>query len=208
MAAAPKLRFLVVDPLEGVQVFSRRLLESYGFDTALIRCCADTATALQMAREQAPDFLITDWFAKAEPSGAQLFAELRKLNPACQGGFTSFQVDESVSEAARTAGTRFLLKKPFSADDLKRELQQAFEALAKNHPELMARVSAETRGRLDPRVARHIQLPPVPPPLRAGEHVRFDGQRRKVTAVVIRGGEQVAQLEGLKDMVPAHRLSR
>lgn len=208
MAAPPKLRFLVVDPLEGVQVFSRRLLESYGFEPSLIRCCADPATALKLAREQAPDFLITDWFAKAEPSGAQLLAEVRRLNPACRAGFTSFQVDEAVTEAARAAGTRFLLKKPFNADELKRELQTAFEELSRSHPELMARVSAETRGRLDPRVARQIQLPPVPPPIRTGETVRFDGKPHKVMAVVIRGGEQVAQLDGLKEMVPAHRLQR
>lgn len=206
--AAPKLRFLVVDPLDGVQVFARRLLEGYGFEPSLIRCCADPATALQLARELAPDFLITDWFPKGETTGLQLFEQLRALHPDCRCGFTSFVVDDAVSRAARAVGSRFLLKKPFSAEDLKGELQTAFEAMAKEQPELMARVSAESRGRLNPRVARLIQLPPVPPPLRVGEAVRFEGKSHKVTAVVLRQGEQAAQLDGVPYIVPAYKLQR
>lgn len=206
--AAPKLKFLVVDPLEGVQVFSRRLLEGYGFEPTLIRCCASPEEALRLAPTHTPDFVITDWFAKGPVTGLQLYEQLRALNPLCRCGFMSFNVDESVASAARAVGSRFLLKKPFGPDDIKRELQSAFESLAREHPELMARVNAETRGRLDPRVSRQIQLPPVPPPIRVGEAVKVDGKLHKILAVVIRQGEQVAQLDGLKDLVPAHRLQR
>jgi hypothetical protein len=48
----------------------------------------------------------------------------------------------------------------------------------------------------------------VPPPVRVGESVKFDGKPHKVVAVVIRGGEQVAQLDGVKELVAAHRLQR
>lgn len=206
--AAPKLKFLVVDPLEGVQVFSRRLLEGYGFEATLIRCCASPEAALQLAQEQAPDFLLTDWFGKGPVTGLQLYEQVRALNPGCRCGFMSFTVDEATRSAAQAVGSRFLLKKPFGAEDIKRELQSAFEALAKERPELMARVSAETRGRLDPRVSRQIQLPPVPPPIKVGDAVRFEGKRHKVIAVVIRQGEQVAQLDGGALLVPAHKLQR
>jgi hypothetical protein len=87
-------------------------------------------------------------------------------------------------------------------------LQRTFEYLAKQQPEMMARISAETQGRLDPRVTRQIQLPPVPLPLRAGDMVKLAGQSHKVLAVVIRQGEQVAQLEGVKELIPSHRLER
>jgi DNA-binding NarL/FixJ family response regulator len=206
--AAPKLKFLIVDPLEGVQVFSRRLLEGYGFDPALIRCCADPEAALALAREQVPDFLITEWFPKGPVTGVQLYEQVRALHPACRVGFTSFVIDETITDAARAAGSRFVQKKPFDADDLKRTLQSAFEALSREMPELMARVSQETRGRLDPRVARQIQLPPVPPPIKVGDAVRYEGKPHKVIAVVIRQGEQVAQLDGGALLVPAHKLQR
>lgn len=206
MAATPKLRFLVVDPLEGVQVFARRLLEGYGFEAACIHCCADTASALAHGLEQAPDFLLTDWFGQAQPSGLSLYQQLRARHPACRVGFMSFQLTPEIEAAAQAAGSRFLLKKPFDADTLRRTLQQSFDWMAQRNPQLAARVSAESRGRLDAR--RRIELPPVPPPIRGGELVRYEGRQRKVQAVVIRHGEQLAQLEGLKALVPASKLSR
>jgi DNA-binding NarL/FixJ family response regulator len=203
-----KLRFLVVDPLDGVQVFARRLLESFCFESTLIHCCSDPAAALAHGLLDAPDFLITDWFAKGEPTGLQLFEQLRQLHPDCKVGFMSFQITPEMEAASAGVGSRFLLKKPFGADEIKRELQRSFEHLAQKHPDLMARVSHETQGRLDPRVTRQIQLPPVPPPLRVGEHVKFEGKSHAVMAVVIRHGEQVAQLDGVKELVPAYKLTR
>jgi hypothetical protein len=38
--------------------------------------------------------------------------------------------------------------------------------------------------------------------------VKLAGQSHKVLAVVIRQGEQVAQLEGVKELIPSHRLER
>ena len=206
--SAPKLRFLVVDPLDGVQVFSRRLLEGYGFDPALIQCCGDTASALAQGFVDPPDFVVTDWFGEAEITGMQLIEQLRTQKPDCKVGFMSFKITPEIEAAAKSTGSRFLLKKPFTAEDLKRELQRTFEYLAKQQPEMMARISAETQGRLDPRVTRQIQLPPVPPPLRTGEMVKLAGKSHKVLAVVIRQGEQVAQLEGVKELIPSHRLDR
>ncbi len=206
MSSPPKLRFLIVDPLDGVQLFARRLLEGFGFEASHIQCCADPQTALQQGLAQAPDFLLTDWFPNAGLSGLALYQQLRERHPDCRAGFLSFQITPEIEAAAHAAGSRFLLKKPFDPDALKQALQQSFSWLAQRHPALAARVSAESQGRLDAR--RRIELPPVPPPLRSGELVRYGGRQHRVTTVVIRQGEQLAQLEGLKDLVPASRLSR
>lgn len=206
MIAPPKLRFLIVDPLDGVQVFARRLLEGFGFDPTRIACRSEPAAALALGLAEPPDFLLTDWFGKSTPTGLQLYEQLRQLHPACRVGFTSFELTPAIQAAAEAAGSRFLLKKPFNPEELKRQLQRSFDALAQSHPGVAARVSAESQGRLDAR--RRIELPPVPPPLRSGELVRLDDRARKVQAVVIRHGEQLAQLEGLKELVPASRLSR
>jgi DNA-binding NtrC family response regulator len=205
--SAPKLRFLIVDPLEGVQVFARRLLESYGFEPARIHCCSDTVAALAHGFVEPPDFLLTDWFGKSDPTGMQLYEQLREQHEGCKVGFMSFQITPEIEAAAQAMGSRFLLKKPFDADQLKRTLQNTFSWLAQANPALMARVATESQGRLDPR-QRRIELPPVPPPLRHGETVRLNGKTHRVQAVVIRHGEQLAQLDGLKDLVPATRLSR
>lgn len=205
--SAPKLRFLIVDPLEGVQVFARRLLESYGFEPARIHCCSDPVAALAQGFVEPPDFLLTDWLGNADPTGLQLYEQLRAQHAGCKVGFMSFQITPDIEAAAQAAGSRFLLKKPFDAAQLKQVLQHTFSWLAQSNPALMARVATESQGRLDPR-QRRIELPPVPPPLRHGDTVRLNGRSHRVQAVVIRQGEQLAQLDGLKDLVPATRLSR
>jgi hypothetical protein len=177
---SPKLRFLIADPLDGVQVFCRRLLEAYGFEPGRIRCASDSAAALAAARAEAPDFLLTDWFAKGEPTGVQLAEQVQRLNPTCRIGFLSFRVDA--------------------------EVQAEAERLGRAHPALMARVLSETQGRLDPR--RRIELPPLPAPVKVGETVQLAGRHHKVQAVVLSKGEQFAQLDGVRELVPAHKLRR
>lgn len=191
----------------GFRSSSAALLEGYGFDAQRIHCCASSAEALATGQADPPDFLLTDWFGAATPTGLQLFEALRARNPGLNVGFLSFQVTPEVEAAAARAGSRFLLKKPFDATDLKREIQRGFEYLAARQPETMARVNRETQGRLDPR-QRRIELPPLPPPLRVGESVRWDGRPYQVTAVVMRGGEQLAQLSGAASLVPSHKLQR
>lgn len=203
---APALHFLIADPLDGVQVFARRVLEGYGFDAAHIHCVGDSRAALAHVSTHAPDFLLTDWFPNADPSGVALARLVKARRPQCRIGFLSFQVDAAVQAQARELGSRFLLKKPFDAASLRQALQDAFADLARAHPALMARVLRETGGRLDPR--RRIALPPLPPPVKAGDAVRYAGVRHKVLAVVLSKGEQYAQLDGLRELVPAHRLQR
>jgi CheY-like chemotaxis protein len=209
MSLLPKLRFLIVDPLDGVQLFARRLLEGYGFEPAAIQCAADPLTALNLGQVTPPDFLLTDWFGKhPELNGLQLHQRLRQRQPECRVGFMSFEITPEVQAAADAVGSRFLLKKPFGPEQLKACVQQAFESLAQQRPALMARVNSETGGRLDPRAGRRIELPPVPPPLRPGDAVRLNGKRYTVKSVVISKGEQLAELPGVDKLVPASRLSR
>lgn len=208
MVDAVRLRFLVVDALEGVQIFARRLLEGYGFDPELIHCCGDTASALGQGFVDPPDFLITDWFGKADITGLDLFEQLRGQAEHCHVGFLSFSITPEIEAQARAAGSRFLLKKPFSAEELKKTLQTTFEWMAKDRPELLARINAESKGKLDPRVVRRIEPPRVPPPLRAGDAVHYLGKPHKVTTIVIRSGEQMVQLQGSHELVPAFKLQR
>lgn len=211
MSLPARLRFLVVDPLDGVQLFARRLLEGYGFEPSAIQCAADPQTALLMGQATPPDFLLTDWFGQVEltgMTGLQLHQRLRQRQPECRVGFLSFEITPEIEAAAQAAGSRFLLKKPFGPDELKRCLQQSFEWLATHRPGLMARVAAETAGRLDPRAVRRIELPPVPPPLRVGDRVQLQGKAYTVKSVVISRGEQLVELPGVDKLVPASRLVR
>lgn len=210
MPAPPPLRFLIVDGLEGVQQFARKLLQGYGFQAAQIRCASRPDEALALARDWPPDFLITDGFARQQPDGPSLYEALRQLQPQCKLGLTSFEITPALQERARTLNARFVLKKPFSAEELRQTLQASLEWMARERPELAARLTQESAGRLDARSGQRIELPPVtlPPVLKPGDPVQFEGRRRKVQAVVIRHGEQLAQLEGLNALVPVDKLTR
>ncbi|MBB5205733.1 CheY-like chemotaxis protein [Inhella inkyongensis] len=210
MSDSAQLHFLIVDKLEGVQRFARKLLEGYGFRPEQIVCVASPSEALQQVARQAPDFLLTDWFARQTPDGPSLCEQVRAQYPDCRIGLTSFEVDASHESRAQALGARFLLKKPFDAEALRATLQRSLEDIALRHPGLMARMAQQSGGRLDPRAGRRIELPPValPPALKAGDAVKHDGKSRKVLAVVIRHGEQLAQLEGVAGFVAADKLSR
>ena len=134
------LKFLVVDPLAGVQAFARQLLQSQGFSSDSILCCADTEAALAQGLLFKPHFLITDWFAKAPLSGIQLYQRLREVQPSLHLSLLSFEVTPEHQFEAEAHGADFLLKKPFTAEQLKSEMSRSLEALAKNSPGLHGQV--------------------------------------------------------------------
>jgi CheY-like chemotaxis protein len=206
------LRFLVVDALAGVQTFARQLLEGFGFPAHSIRCASDTDSALALGLEFKPDFLITDWFAKAGMNGIALYQRLKTGNPGCRLALLSFEVTPAHEAEAHAAGSRFLLRKPFTADDLRNTMQRSLELLATERPELAQRLNAVIKaqqgpGKLPVKLALP-PLPPLPPQLRAGDRVQYGSATDTVQFVVVRSGELVVQLKGKPELVPAHKLQR
>ena len=131
------LKFLVVDPLAGVQTFARQLLQNRGFAADSILCCADTDAALAQGLLFKPHFLVTDWFGKAPLTGIQLYQRLREVQPRLHLALLSFDVTPDHEREAQALGAHFLLKKPFTAEQLKGDMTRALEALAKNSPGLL-----------------------------------------------------------------------
>lgn len=211
MPAAPDVpmsepvKFLVVDPLAGVQTFARQLLQSHGFAADSILCCADTDAALAQGLLFRPDFLITDWFPKAPMTGLQLYQRLREVKPHLHLSLLSFEVTPEHEFEAEAHGARFLLKKPFTADQLKAEMTRSLEALAITSPGLHSQVRDTMRA------ARPAPRPPVPiippqPVIKPGEKVRFNGAVHVAQYVVHRQGETVVQLKGQPGFVPLDKL--
>lgn len=199
------LKFLVVDPLAGVQTFARQLLQGRGFAADHIVCCADTDAALAQGLIFKPHFLITDWFAKAPLTGIQLYQRLREAQPALHLSLLSFEVTPEHQFEAEAHGAHFLLKKPFTAEQLKAEMTRSLEALAKHSPGLHGQVRDVMRqARPSPRVP--LPAIPVPPVIKPGDSVRYKGQRHVAQYVVHRTGETVVQLKGVAALIPLHEL--
>jgi len=206
-----ELRFLVVDGLTGVQAFARQMLEGFGLPADSVRCASDPSSALSLGLEFKPDFLITDWFPKAELTGIALHQKIKEVAPGCRLALLSFEVGPEQEAQAAAAGSRFLLRKPFTAADLKATMSRALEALAKERPELHQRLSAIMRSANPPgSTPPRIVLPaiPVPPALKPGDKVRFGDKTETVQVVVVSHGELVVQLKGATGLVPATKLQR
>ena len=200
------LKFLVVDPLAGVQTFARQLLVAHGFAAEHILCCADSDTALAQGLAFKPHFLITDWFPKAPLTGIQLYQRLREVEPSLQLALLSFDVGADHQFEAEAHGAHFLLKKPFTAEQLKLEMTRALECLAKTAPLLHGKLqSAMHRARPPRRPAPPIVLPPQPI-IKPGDKVRFNGAVHVAQHVVHRQGETVVQLKGQTGFVPVDKL--
>lgn len=189
------MKFLVADPLAGVQTFARQLLQGHGFPATDILCCADTETALAQGLVFKPQFLITDWFAKAPLTGLQLHRHLRDAQPALQLALLSFDVTAAHEAEARTLGARFLLRKPFTAEQLKAAMTRALAAMSRP-------TSASARPAL------RRALPPMTPVkiVKPGDKVRFNGAVHVAQHVVIRNEGTVVQLKGLSDFVSLEKL--
>lgn len=199
------LKFLVVDALAGVQTFARQLLQSHGFAADQILCCADTDAALAQGLLFKPHFLITDWFPRAPLTGIQLYQRLRDVQPTLHLSLLSFEVTPDHEFEAGALGAHFLLKKPFTAEQLKAEMTRSLDALAKHSPALHGRVRDVMRAA---RPAPRPVLPVIPPQpvIKPGDRVRFNGALHVAQYVVHRHGETVVQLKGQNGFVPLDKL--
>ncbi|HEY8876937.1 MAG TPA: response regulator [Roseateles sp.] len=201
------LKFLVVDALAGVQTFARQLLQSHGFAADSILCCADAEAALAQGLLFKPHFLITDWFPKSTLTGIQLYQRLREVQPTLHLSLLSFEVTPEHQFEAEAHGAHFLLKKPFTAEQLKTEMNRSLEALAKHSPGLHGQVRDTMRAA---RPAARPVLPVIAPPpvIKPGDKVRFNGALHVAQYVVHRHGETVVQLQGQNGFVPVDKLQR
>ena len=211
MTAPAPLHFLIVDPLAGVQTFARQLLESYGFPADSIRCCSRPDEALALLPGFRPQFLISDWFPKETLSGIALYQQVCQQVPDCRLALLSFETGPEQQAQAQAAGARFLLKKPFTAQELKRTLREALEKLAKERPDLHQRLQqVMTSPQVMQRVSPPIAMPAMPkvPPLKPGDRVKLGSSTEVVDTVVIRQGELVVQLKNKSGLIPADKLQR
>ncbi len=204
------VKFLVVDALAGVQTFARQLLQGYGFSAEAILCCADTEAALAQGLGFKPDLLITDWFPKATLTGPALYERLRQAQPGLRLALLSFEVTPEHEAQARALGSHFLLKKPFTAEQLKQTLGSALDALAKDSPGLHARMTgtmnqAQPKGDL-PRVV--LPVLPVLPLLKPGDKIRYKGETLVIQYVVHRAGETAVQVKGRPELIPDSKFQR
>lgn len=196
------LKFLVVDPLAGVQTFARQMLLGRGLPADRVVCCADPDTALIQGLVFKPDFLITDRFARATLTGLQLAQRLREARPSLHLALLGFELTPEQELEAEAHGARLVLRKPFTADQFKAEMTRTLDALGwkpARQPQHAALAARSPQRRV------HVPLPPQLV-VKPGDRVRFNGGVHVAQHVVHRNGGTVIQLQGLNSFVPVDKL--
>lgn len=182
-------KFLVVDALAGVQTFARQQLQGHGIAPDHVLCCADPEAALAQGLSFRPDVLITDWFSKESLNGLQLHGRLQEALPGLQLGLLSFEHTAEHEREAQARQAHFLLKKPFTAEQMRAALHKLLDELNKQTPP----------------PPRYVTVP-AEPAIKPGDQVRYNGQVHTVQYVVHRQGATVVQLKGQAMLIPVTKL--
>ncbi len=116
------MRILVVDDSKAMRSLVCRALKAAGFEQLTEAC--NGAEALATWNAQPFDFVLTDW-NMPEMDGLTLVKTLCAGRPGMPIGMVTSECTEDQIAAAREAGARFVVNKPFTAEALKQALVQA-----------------------------------------------------------------------------------
>jgi len=198
------VRFLVADSSPALQTFAKNLLVNYGFDSAWVMTASSPEAALAAARDNTPDFLLTDCFHKHDLDGMGLVQEVKRVNAGLRWALISAHMQPDLTTQAEQHGAMFQLPKPFGVHDIKSAMGRALEQWGQDNDEVGRRMPGYRR----PRVVPAVPIIPDTPPLKAGDLVDYQGNRDSVRYVIFRRGELVVQLERTPGMIPAVKLRK
>jgi two-component system, chemotaxis family, chemotaxis protein CheY len=109
------VNILVVDDSKTIRMLVKRNLKQAGYEHANVLEADDGAQALDIARREPLDLILSDW-NMPEMSGLQFLQALRAEGNDTTFGFITSESTPSYKDQAMRAGATFLLSKPFNAD--------------------------------------------------------------------------------------------
>jgi two-component system KDP operon response regulator KdpE len=119
----PKKRVLVVDDEPGVLRFVQVSLSLAGYD---VQTAADAREALELARSQPPDIVLTD-IVMAPMDGFQLLDGLRAFSDVPVIVFTAQAI---IADLALKIGADDFIAKPFRPGELEKKIKAVLEGRA------------------------------------------------------------------------------
>ena len=110
------MKILVVDDSRVMRQIVIRTLREAGYDGAEIVEAEDGRDALEKARAEDPDLVLSDW-NMPNVTGIELLQALRGSGSEVPFGFVTWEGSPAARQKAADAGALFLIAKPFTADD-------------------------------------------------------------------------------------------
>jgi len=114
---------LVIDDEEGILKMTKAFLEESGYD---VHTASSGEQGIDVAKNWKPDLIILD-LKMPDMDGRQVLHELMEIDHAINILISTGYVDTKQKDDLIDMGAKGLIKKPFKADDIKREIRRIFE---------------------------------------------------------------------------------
>lgn len=110
------MKILIADDSRAMRQVVAYMLREAGYRGHTIIEAPDGAQALELARSQKPDLIISDW-NMPNMSGIDFLKRLREGGSTTPFGFVTTEVSPEMRNLATASGAAFLIGKPFTATD-------------------------------------------------------------------------------------------
>lgn len=115
------MKILIVDDSRAMQTIVKRIVVQAGYESAEFELADAGDQALSIIRQKKPDVVLLDWHMPGM-TGLDVLNTLREEKLAvCVGLVTTERTPQKI-EAARKAGAKFIINKPFTVEQLKETL--------------------------------------------------------------------------------------
>ncbi|WP_444994607.1 response regulator [Aliikangiella sp. IMCC44359] len=131
------LKFLIVDDSKAMQTIVKRILINAGYEQHDFKFESNGRNALESIRNWQPDIVLLDWHMP-EMTGIELLEKVKELNLNTKIGLITAEKNKVSIERAKKAGARFVVNKPFTAENLQESL---IPALSEDHSPQQSKVN-------------------------------------------------------------------
>jgi two-component system chemotaxis response regulator CheY len=111
------MRVLIVDDSKAMRLIVMRELRKIGYGDISFREASNGQEALAAVLDDRPTLILADW-NMPEMNGMELLEELKARDIRVPFGFVTAEGTPEMRRLAAQAGARFVVVKPFTADDL------------------------------------------------------------------------------------------
>jgi two-component system chemotaxis response regulator CheY len=109
------MKILIADDSRVMRQIVVRTMRQAGFDDHELIEAVDGKQALDLAKSENPDLILSDW-NMPELTGIEVLRQLRAAGSTVKFGFVTSECTPEMKQAAEAAGSLFFIVKPFSAD--------------------------------------------------------------------------------------------
>jgi two-component system chemotaxis response regulator CheY len=109
------MKILIADDSRVMRQIVVRTLRQAGFGDHDLIEAVDGKEALEMAKSEKPDLVLSDW-NMPHMTGIEVLRALRAAGDDVKFGFVTSECTPEMQQAAESAGSLFFIVKPFSAE--------------------------------------------------------------------------------------------